>query len=50
MPDSGGEATTSMQRRDFLKSSVALALLLNFPLTKAHGFVPAHNWGKGIPL
>src|SRR5262244_2974539 len=35
-----------MQRRDFLKSSVALAVAAELGTTKAHGFVPAHNWDK----
>ncbi|MGA8868884.1 MAG: hypothetical protein WB510_18055, partial [Candidatus Sulfotelmatobacter sp.] len=37
---------TSMQRRDFLKSSVALAVAVELGTNKAQGFVPAHNWGK----
>src|SRR5215813_6153338 len=41
-----GEDTTSMQRRDFLKRSVALAVTAELGTTKAHGFVPAHNWDK----
>jgi len=41
-----GEDTTAMQRRDFLKSSVALAVATELGTTKAHGFVPAHNWDK----
>ena len=36
----------SMQRRDFLKRSVALAVAAELATTKAHGFVPAHNWDK----
>src|SRR5215467_7993549 len=40
------ERTTSMQRRDFLKSSVAMAVAAELGTTKAHGFVPAHNWDK----
>jgi hypothetical protein len=35
-----------MQRRDFLKSSVALAVAAELGTGKAHGFVPAHNWTK----
>src|SRR4249920_1977501 len=35
-----------MQRRDFLKSSVALAVAAQLGTSKAHGFVPAHNWDK----
>ncbi|MGA8285452.1 MAG: hypothetical protein WB796_11940 [Candidatus Sulfotelmatobacter sp.] len=35
-----------MQRRDFLKSSVALAVAVELGTDKAEGFVPAHNWGK----
>lgn len=35
-----------MQRRDFLKSSVALAVAAEIGTGKAHAFVPAHNWGK----
>jgi hypothetical protein len=35
-----------MQRRDFLRSSVALAVAAEFGAGKAHGFVPDHNWGK----
>src|SRR5436190_2025440 len=33
-----------MLRRDFLKSSVALAGVAGVGTGKAHGFVPAHNW------
>src|ERR1700723_448234 len=36
----------TMQRRDFLKSSVALAAAAELGAGKAHGFVPDHNWGK----
>src|SRR5580698_6690097 len=36
----------TMQRRDFLRSSVALAVAAEFGAGKAHGFVPDHNWGK----
>ena len=35
-----------MQRRDFLKTSVALAVAAEPGTTKAHAFVPAHNWDK----
>jgi hypothetical protein len=35
-----------MQRRDFLKSSVALAVAAELGTGKAHAFVPAHNWTK----
>src|ERR1700735_2882091 len=35
-----------MQRRDFLKSGVALAVAAELGTGKAQGFVPAHNWGK----
>ena len=35
-----------MQRRDFLKSAVALAVAAELGTNQAHGFVPAHNWGK----
>ncbi len=35
-----------MQRRDFLKSSVALAVAVEFGAAKAYAFVPAHNWDK----
>src|ERR1700751_2573759 len=35
-----------MQRRDFLKSGVALAVAAELGTTKAQGFVPAHNWDK----
>jgi hypothetical protein len=46
---------TSMQRRDFLKSSVALAVAAEIGTGKAHAFVPAHNWanydfGSGPPV
>jgi len=37
---------TSMQRRDFLKSSVALAVAAELGAGKVQAFVPAHNWGK----
>ncbi|MGO9087748.1 MAG: hypothetical protein ACLP6G_05085 [Terriglobales bacterium] len=35
-----------MQRRDFLKSSVALAVAAELGTGKAQAIVPAHNWGK----
>jgi len=35
-----------MQRRDFLKTSVALAVAAEFGIPKAQAFVPAHNWDK----
>src|SRR3984893_17564649 len=35
-----------MQRRDFLKSSVALAVAAELGTGHAHAFVPAHNWTK----
>ena len=35
-----------MWRRDFLKSSVALAVTAELGPSKAQGIVPAHNWGK----
>jgi hypothetical protein len=35
-----------MQRRDFLKSGVALALAAELSTHKAEGSVPTHNWGK----
>ena len=35
-----------MQRREFLKSSVALAVAAELGTNKTQGFVPAHNWGK----
>src|SRR3982750_4828348 len=35
-----------MLRRDFLKSSVALAAVAEVGIGKAHGLVPAHNWDK----
>jgi hypothetical protein len=37
---------TSMQRRDFLKSGVALAVAAELRTGKAQAFVPAHNWAK----
>ena len=35
-----------MQRRDFLKNSVALAVAAELGTGKAQAFVPAHNWAK----
>ena len=35
-----------MQRRDFLKSSVAIAVAGQLGVGKAQGMVPAHNWGS----
>src|SRR5271170_7759030 len=35
-----------MQRRDFLKSSVALAVAGELGVGKAQGLVAAHNWGN----
>ncbi len=35
-----------MKRRDFLKSSVAIAVAGEIGLGKAQAIVPAHNWGK----
>ena len=35
-----------MQRRDFLKSSVAMAVAGELGIGKAQGMVPAHNWGS----
>jgi hypothetical protein len=35
-----------MQRRDFLKSGVALAVAAELGTIKALGIVPAHNWGE----
>src|ERR1022692_2903226 len=37
---------TSMKRRDFLKTSVALAVAAEIGTGKAQGLVPAHNWGN----
>src|ERR1035438_6847684 len=37
---------TSMKRRDFLKTSVALAVAAELGTGKAKAFVPAHNWAK----
>jgi hypothetical protein len=35
-----------MQRREFLKSTVAAAVAAELGIGKAHGKVPAHNWGN----
>ncbi len=35
-----------MQRRDFLKSTVAVAVAAELGIGKAKANVPAHNWGK----
>jgi hypothetical protein len=35
-----------MQRRDFLKSGMALAVATELGAGKVHGLVSAHNWGK----
>src|SRR6476469_8194337 len=35
-----------MQRRDFLKSTIAVAVAAELGLGKAQAKVPAHNWGK----
>jgi hypothetical protein len=35
-----------MQRRDFLKSAVTVAVAAELGLGKAQAKVPAHNWGK----
>ena len=35
-----------MQRRDFLKSTVAVAVAAELGLGKAQAMVPAHNWGN----
>src|SRR6202034_4629260 len=35
-----------MQRRDFLKSTVAVAVAAELGIGKAQASVPAHNWGK----
>jgi hypothetical protein len=35
-----------MRRRDFLKTTVALAAAAELAGEKARGMVPAHNWGK----
>jgi hypothetical protein len=42
--DRGGR--NSMRRRDFLKSSVALAMAAELGPGQARAIVPAHNWGK----
>ena len=35
-----------MQRRDFIKSTVAVAVAAELGMGKAQANVPAHNWGK----
>ena len=35
-----------MQRRDFLKSTVAVAVAAELGLGKAQARIPAHNWGS----
>ena len=35
-----------MKRREFLKTSVALAAATDLAASKAMGYVPAHNWDK----
>src|SRR6202789_3008815 len=35
-----------MKRRDFLKSTVAVAVAAELGMVKAQAKVPAHNWGK----
>ena len=35
-----------MQRRDFLKSTVAVAVAAELGMGKAQAKVPAHNWGS----
>ena len=35
-----------MQRRDFLKSTVAVAVATELGIGKAQAKVPAHNWGN----
>src|SRR5437762_3139418 len=35
-----------MQRRDFIKSTVAVAVAAELGMSKAQAKVPAHNWGK----
>src|SRR6201986_4324370 len=35
-----------MQRRDFLKSTIAAAVAAELGIGKAHAKVPAHNWGS----
>src|ERR1700733_14716865 len=37
---------TPMQRRDFLKSSLAVAVAAELGMGKAQAKVPAHNWGS----
>src|SRR6266700_8110053 len=37
---------TQMQRRDFLKSTVAVAVAAELGIGKAQAKVPAHNWGN----
>jgi len=39
-----------MLRRDFLKSSVALAAAVELGAGEAHGLVRAHNWGTMISV
>src|SRR5277367_4194157 len=46
MKSYGKDGATSMQRRDFLKSGMALAVAAEFGASKAQGHVPAHNWGN----
>ena len=40
------EEKTPMQRRDFLKSTVAVAAAAELAMGKAQAKVPAHNWGN----
>src|SRR3984885_3048442 len=35
-----------MQRREFLRSTVAAAVAAELGIGKAHAKVPAHNWGN----
>src|SRR6202167_46558 len=35
-----------MRRRDFLKSTVAVAVVSELAMSKAQAEVPAHNWGN----
>ena len=42
----GKEKATAMQRRDFLKSGLALAVTAELGKSQAHGFVSTHNWDK----
>ena len=35
-----------MQRRDFLKSGIAVAVAAELETRKAQAHVPAHNWGN----